>query len=71
MLEDFKRRTITSELDFLRQHGLEKLCPSRSLELFRRLSPDKLRITVAAVLARPREPVVHPCLWIARTFTPG
>jgi hypothetical protein len=71
MLDDFKRRTIESEFDFLRQHGGEKTCPSRSLEAFRRLSPDKVKAAVTAILAIPREPVVSPCLWSAPTFAPG
>jgi len=71
MLEDFKRRTIESEFDLLRQHGLEKVCPSRSLEAFRRLTPDKVKAAITAILAVPREPVVSPCLWSAPTFAPG
>jgi hypothetical protein len=40
-------------------------------EAFRRLTPDKVKAAITAILAVPREPVVSPCLWSAPTFEPG
>jgi hypothetical protein len=62
MLEDFKRNAAESELRLLRQRGLEKACASPDLEMFRRPSPEKVRASVKALLAIPREPVMNPCL---------
>ena len=62
MLEDFKRRAKESELQFLRQQGLQKACEGPTLTRFRSIDPDKLRASVKALLAVPREPVINPCL---------
>jgi hypothetical protein len=60
MLEDFKRRAVESHLSFVRERGLS--CQRRELEHFRSPSPDKIRASIKALLAVPREPVMNPCL---------
>jgi hypothetical protein len=62
MLEDFKRRAVESHLSLARQRGLQKTCESRELKHFRSPSADRVRASVKAILAVPREPVMNPCL---------
>jgi hypothetical protein len=61
MLEDFKRRSVESQLGGLRRVGLQKFCET-DLEMFRRPSPEQMQTQVKRLLAVPREPVMNPCL---------
>ncbi|MGC2779919.1 MAG: hypothetical protein WA418_30195 [Bradyrhizobium sp.] len=62
MLDEFKRRAAAADLAQGQRMGLQNFCSRSDLEHFRSIGPDKLRESVKKLLARPREPVMNPCL---------
>ena len=62
MLDDFKHRATESERASAQRMGLQKFCSRPDLEHFRSISPDQVRSSVQKLIARPREPVMNPCL---------
>ncbi|MFI4933256.1 MAG: hypothetical protein ACHP7N_01440 [Caulobacterales bacterium] len=61
-LEEFKRRTNDAFIRDLRSRSLRKFCEGPDLEAFRAGSPAGIASSVRALLAKPREPVMNPCL---------
>jgi hypothetical protein len=62
MLDEFKRRAASAETAQAKKAGLQNLCKSRDVEHFRSIPPEELRASVKKLLAKPREPVMNPCL---------
>ncbi|WP_315713784.1 MULTISPECIES: hypothetical protein [unclassified Bradyrhizobium] len=62
MLDEFKRRAASAQTAQARQAGLQDRCKSRDIEHFRSIPPEELRASVKKLLAKPREPVMNPCL---------
>ena len=61
-LEEFKRRTSEAFINDLRRRDLEKFCRGPDLKVFRGGPPTSIASSVRALLAKPREPVMNPCL---------
>ncbi|MGJ5176835.1 hypothetical protein ACQR16_07820 [Bradyrhizobium oligotrophicum] len=62
MLDEFKRRAAAADLAQGQRAGLQAFCQRPDLERFRSIAPDALRASVKKLLAKPREPVMNPCL---------
>lgn len=70
MLEDFKKRaaaaTFPPEEWELDADGRPRLCSTdgrhQIVDPLRGMEPERIRTTVAKILAVPREPVMNPCL---------
>ncbi len=61
-LEDFKRRTSEAFINQLHAHDFDGFCRGRDLATFRSGTPASVASSVRALLAKPREPVMNPCL---------
>ena len=62
MLDEYKRQQVAGFLANARRTDLQKICTGHDLQAFRSISPDHYRADVKKLLAKPREPVVNPCL---------
>jgi hypothetical protein len=61
-LEKFKRGTSEAFIHQLHGRDFENYCRGRDLATFRSGSPVSMASSVRALLAKPREPVMNPCL---------
>jgi hypothetical protein len=61
-LEDFKRRASEAFIDQLHRRGFESYCRGSDLAMLRGGPPARVASSVRTLLAKPREPLMNPCL---------